>query len=134
MAQLFSDRGFITINGVEAMHVKNISVSKDEGLQVVNTMTRNRRSAGFKKGNLSVSGSLEFDIPADKAQLDLAFNYGNDINVVFEFGGERHQAIGLEQSSAALSGSVGDSSKSISFLALDLVNENGPAVNSGIGL
>lgn len=134
MTKLFADRGFLVINGVEAAHVKNISVTKDEGLSVVNTMTRNRRSAGFKKGNLSVSGSLELDIEATQAQIDLAFKYGQEINVVFEAGGERHTIIGFEQASAGINSSVGDASKSISFIALDLVNENGPAVNSNIGL
>lgn len=132
--KLFADRGFVIINGVEAAHCKNVRVSLDQSLSVVNTMTRNRRSAGFKKGNLAVSGSMEFDIEADKAQIDLAFKYGNEVNVVIEVGGERKQIVGLEQASEEMNASVGDSSKSISFVALDCVNENGPAVNADIGL
>lgn len=132
----FADRGFVTINGVEAVHVKSVRWTIDDAISRVDTMTRNKRSAGYKKGNRKVSGSFELEIPDQQAQIDLAFQYGQDIAVICSIGenGERHSLIGLVQTTQDLSSSVGEASKTINFEALDAVNEKGPAVNAAIGL
>lgn len=131
----FADRGYAIANGVEIAHLKNIRWTVDESLSRVETMTRNRRTAGYKKGNRKVSGSFELEVPDDKPQIDLSFNYGKDFSVIATLGnGERHQLIGLEQASQDLNGGVGESGKSIAFEAIDAINEGGPAVNASIGL
>lgn len=135
MTQLFADRGFITINGFEAMHVKSIRVSRNQNLQRVETMTRNRRTAGYKRGNLQVQVSFDLDIEAQRAQFDLALaDPTADIKAVAEFGGERHTITGLAEASTEFQGSVGDASKSVNCEALDVVNENGTSVLSDLGL
>ena len=132
----FADRGTLLVNGVAVAHVKSLKYTIDEAIQRVDTMTVNKRSAGWKKGNRKVSGSFELEIPDQKAQIDLAFSYGQDISVVAQIGtaGERHSLLGLVQTAQDISSSVGDASKAINFEALDAVNENGPAVNAAIGL
>lgn len=131
----FADRAFIAVNGKELVHLKSAKWTVDEGISRVETMTRNKRTAGYKKGNKKVSGSFEFDVQDDKAQIDLAFAYGNDVTIIATLGGgERFQLVGVVQTTQDLSGSVGETSKSINFEALDAINENGPAVNSDIGL
>jgi len=131
----YADRGFVTVNGVEVGDLKSLKFTKDESVTVVETMTRNKRSAGFKQGNLKVTGSLEMEIQDQKAQIDLAFQYGNEVNVIFHVGtsSERYSLLGLTQNSADLNASVGETSKTINFMALDAVNENGNSVNSAIG-
>lgn len=133
--KLFADRGFVTINGFEAVHLKSAELDIDEALARVSTMTRNRRDAGYKYGNRKVSISAEFDIEADKAQIDLALaDKGADIRIVFEVGGERYTTTGVAQGRQTLRASVGDGSKSANFEALDCTNENGTSVNTGISL
>lgn len=130
----FSDRGYIFINGVELGFVKDISWSIDESVAVVSTMARNKRDAGYKQGNKKVSGSFSLEVPDNKAQIDLAFLYGQDVSMICTLGnGERHSLLGVAQNSQDLNASVGETGKSIKFTALDAVNENGPAVNAGIG-
>jgi hypothetical protein len=132
----YADRGFVSINGREKANVKSIKWTVDESLARVDTMSRDRRSAGWKKGNRKVTGSMELEVLDSKAEIDLAFKYGQDVDVVCSLGtnGERWKLIGLEQSSQDLTGSVGDAGKSISFECVDAVNENGAAVNADIGL
>lgn len=134
-AKYYADRGFVTINGVELADLKSVRWTVDEAVSVVQTMSRDYRNKGYKKGNRSVSGTLELETPNDKAQIDLAFQYGQEVNVICTLGnGERHQLLSIVQNSQDLSGSVGDTSKTINFVALDAVNENGNAVNADIGL
>lgn len=131
----FADRAFIAINGKQLVHLKTAKWTIDEGIQRVETMTANKRTAGYKKGNKKVTGSFELDVEDTKAQIDLAFAYGNDVTIVATLGGgERYQLIGVVQTTQDLSGSVGETSKSINFEALDAINESGPTVNADIGL
>lgn len=134
--QFFADRGFLIVNGVQVAHVKSLKYTIDESISRVDTMTANKRSAGWKKGNKKVTGSFELEIPDQSAQIDLAFAYGNEISVIAQIGqsSERHSLLGLVQTNSDISSSVGDATKSINFEAQDAVNENGPAVNAVIGL
>jgi hypothetical protein len=134
-AKYYADRGFITINGVQKVNLKSVSWTVDESLTRVETMTANRTSAGYKKGNRKISGKMELEVQDDKAEIDLAFLYGQDVNIICQLGndGERWSLGGIAQASQEFSGSVGDASKSLSFEALTAVNEGGPGVNSDIG-
>ncbi|RYZ86064.1 MAG: hypothetical protein EOP06_15180 [Proteobacteria bacterium] len=51
----FADRGTIFINSREVAHAKSLKLTIDESVTVVDTMTKNKRSAGYKKGNRKVS-------------------------------------------------------------------------------
>lgn len=132
----YSDRGFVSINGVEKANVKSVKWTIDESIQRVDTMSRDRRSAGWKKGNRKITGSFELEVPDQRAEIDLSFTYGQDITVICSLGtnGERWSLIGLVQTTQDMSGSVGEGMKTINFEAIDAINENGPAVNSEIGL
>jgi len=132
----YADRGFLFVNGTEKANLKDIKWNVDESLQRVDTMSRDRRSSGWKKGNRKVTGSFTLEVPDQKAEIDLSFKFGQAVTVICSLGtkGERWQLLGLEQSSQDFSGSVGDASKTINFEAIDAVNENGSAVNSEIGL
>jgi hypothetical protein len=129
----YADRGTLVINGVEVANVKTLKFTIEESISRVDTMTKNHRTSGYKKGNRKVSGSFELAIPDQKAQLDLSFLYqGNDISVSCKVGqnSESYTLIGLVQTNSDLSASVGETSKTINFEALDAVNEGGAGVNS----
>lgn len=132
---LFADRGFATINGYEAEHLKSMSMTVNENLSRADHMTRNRRSSGFKRGNKHISISLEFDVPSRKAAFDLAVaDPDAEVNLVFECGGERFTILDLGQSSMGINTSVGDATKNFEYEAIDIVNENGTSVNAVISL
>ena len=134
--KLYADRGQLLINGKQAMDLVSIDLNIDEAITVKETMTANKISLGYAKGNKKVSGSFGLAIPDDQAQLDLAFKYGSEISVVALFGAnsERYNITGLVQNTQALKSGVGSADKTINYLALDAVNEGGPAVNSPVGL
>lgn len=137
MTTYYADRGTLLINGVPALHVKSLKFTIDEAITIVNTMSANRRSAGFKKGNRKVTGSFELEIPDQQAQLDLSFAYeGNDFSVTVMVGknSEKYSLIGLVQTNQDLSSSVGETAKTINFEALDAINQGGPTVNASVNL
>ena len=131
----YADRGFLYVNGILTANIKSIKVTIDESVTVVDTMTANKRSSGFKQGNRKVSGSFDLEVEDQRPSIDMAFLYGQDVSVIFQMGtaGDRWQLTGLTQGNQDMSTSVGDSGKTINFMALDAINENGPTVNAQIG-
>jgi hypothetical protein len=131
----YADRGFVTINGKAKVNLKSVKWTIDESVTRVECMTADRSTSGYKKGNRKISGSMELEIPDNKAEIDLAFLYGNEVGIICSLGenGERHSLSGIVQTKADFNGSVGEASKTIDFEARTAVNENGPAVNSQIG-
>lgn len=133
--KLYADRAFVEVNGNEVADLVSADCNADQALSVVDTMSKNYRSAGYKKGNLKVSLKLTMAITRKQAQIDMALADDEaEVNAVFICGGERYIAKDLAQSTMALTGSVGDASKSLDLMALDLVNENGNSVNAIISL
>lgn len=131
----YSDRGFVSINGLPKVNLKSVKWSIDESISRVETMTADHSTAGYKKGNRKITGSFELEVPDQKAEIDLAFQYGNEVSIVCSLGNasERWTLAGVVQTAQDFSGSVGDASKTINFEARTATNENGSAVNSQIG-
>ena len=132
----YADRGFVTFNGREVANLKSVKWTIDDSVTRVDTMTRNRRSSGWKKGNRKVTGSFEFDVPDNQPQPDLSYLYGQDgVNVITQLGtnSERYSLLDFVQTTMDHTGSVGDTGKTINFEARDCVNENGEAVNAIVG-
>lgn len=134
--QFYADRGFVTINGVEKANIKSVKWTVDEAVTRVDTMTRNHTSSGWKKGNRKITGSMELEIPDTAAEIDLAFTYGQQVNIICSLGtaGERWTLKGLVQTTQDMSGAVGEATKTINFEAQEASNESGPAVNAIVGL
>ena len=132
----YSDRAFITINSVKKLNLKSCKWTVDEAVSRVETMTEDRTTAGFKRGNRKCTGSMELDVPNDAAEIDLSFLYGKqEVSIVCQLGdkGESWSLIGVVQTNQDMSGSVGEAMKTINFEARVAVNERGPAVNGTIG-
>ena len=129
----YADRGSLIINGIEVANVKSLKVTIEESISRVDVMSKNHRTSGYKKGNRKVSGSFELAIPDNQAQIDLSPLYqGNDLSVSIKFGqkSESYTLIGVVQTNSDLSASVGETSKTINYEAIDAVNEGGASVNS----
>lgn len=136
MVNFFADRAYATMNGREVALLKSIKWTVDDAVTRVDSMSRDRRSAGWKRGNRKVTGSFEFDVRDDQPQPDLSFLYGKDgVNITMALGSksERWSLIDIVQTTMDYTGSVGETGKTINFEARDCVNENGESVNSIIG-
>jgi hypothetical protein len=126
MAKIYADRAFLEINGVEILDIESIDYDINENLTRVETMTRNRRSAGFRKGNKAINLSTTLAVETDRPQLNLALkDPAATMNLVIEMGGERLSFIDCEQSQQTGSGTVGNANKTLNLEAIDFVDENG---------
>ena len=135
MAKIYADRAFIEINGTEVADVESLDLTVSESLSRVETMTRNKRSAGFRKGNKVVNGSFTLAVESDRSQVNLGLkDPSSTANLAFTMGGERFSVIDVEEAEMSHSGSVGNATKTIRFEALDVVDENGRSRLADFGL
>lgn len=129
MGTLYADRGFISINGVEALDVENITVRETDGTKPVPTMTRNRRTKGFVKGNreitCSFSVAVQNKLGTPKIE-DIDFE-NNSVALTFEHGADRYSLINLDhadnEQSAPGVGSEGK--KTFNLVATDKIDQVG---------
>lgn len=134
-AKIYASRAFVEINGFEAVDCKTATLTINENMSRVSTMSRDRNDAGFKYGNRSIQVKLGLFVQGDRAQIDVALaDESKDVNVVFIAGGERYTVKDCRQGEMDLDGSVGDLSKNITLEGLQAVNENGTPVNLDISL
>jgi hypothetical protein len=131
----YADRGSVFVNGVAWANIKSMKWTADAAVSVVETMTANKVSPGYKQGNQKVSGSLELAVPDVGSVPDLAFLYGQDVTIICQLGsaGDRHTLKGVAQNNRDNQASVGDAGTTLAFTALQDVNEGGPGVNSVLG-
>jgi len=135
MAKRYADRIFVAINGFEQVNLSAFSMTRTQNKSRVDTMNRKKRSAGFKAGNLSITGNMTFEIEENKAAIDLALaDPSSTVTIVAEAGGERFTIQDVEEFDMTIDGSVGSATKSTSWEALDIVNENGDPVNVDLAL
>lgn len=134
MANFFADRGTVLLNSKELAFCKSVKVTIDESISQVDHMSSDYIGSGYKRGNKKVTGSFELDIPITAAQIDLAIKNGQQVALAFIFGGEKYTVKDMVQSSQDLTGSVGEAGKTINFMALNCINENGQITNSTYGL
>lgn len=135
MAKLFADRIFVAMNGFELAEVENLDYTVSDNLTRVETMTRSRRSAGFRKGNKAINLVLTLATEKDKPQINIALKDPSSIlTVVLEQGGDKFTFIDNEQSEMSGTASVGNSTKTLNLEALDFVDEKGNSRLSDLSL
>ena len=135
MGKIYADRAFIEINGTELAGAENVDLNVNENLTRVDTMTRTKRAAGYRKGNLVVNGSFTLAVESDRPQVNLALKDPSlTANLAFIMGGERFSVIDVEQAEMSHSGTVGNATKTIRFEALDIVDDTGRSRASEFGL
>ena len=126
---------FININGFEVAELENVDYDFNENVTRVETMTRDRRSAGFRKGNKGVSLTLLLAIENERPQINLALaNPDNQITIGAEVGGEKLSFIDCIQTQMTGTGSVGNATKTLNIEALDFVDEKGNSRLSDLSL
>lgn len=133
--KLFADRMFIIVNGFELVEAESIDYSSNRNLTPVDTMTRNKKSLGFRGGNLAVSLNVTLAVEADKAQVNLALaDPTADIAIGVEQGGNSFLFTEVVQNEISGTGSVGNSTVSLALLETDFTDENGGSRLGDIGL
>ena len=133
--KLFADRMFIIVNGFELVEAESIDFTSNRNLTPVDTMTRNKKSLGFRGGNLAVSLNVTLAVEADVAQVNLALAEPTaDISIGVEMGGDSFLFTEVVQNEISGTGSVGNATKSLALLATDFTDENGGSRLGDIGL
>lgn len=129
MGNLFADRGFISVNGVEVLDVESITVRVADGTKFVPTMTRDRRPKGTVKANREVNINLAVAVQNTLGTPKLeAIDYeSNSVALTFEHGGDRYTIPGIDfvDAEQAASGIGAEGKKSFNLLGTDLVDQVG---------
>lgn len=129
MGVLYADRGFVSINGVEALDVENITLKVADGTKMVETMTRNRRYKGTVKGNrkLDVSFALAVQNTLGTPKLESIDYNSQSVALTFEHGADRYSVTGLDfvDMEQAASGVGSEGKKSFNFVGTDIIDQVG---------
>lgn len=126
---LFADRGFLFVNGVETLDLENITSKLTDGTKAVQTFTRNRRVKGFVKGNreftLSFAIAVQQKLGSPKIE-DIDFD-NNDVQITFEHGSDRYTHTGVNHvdSDQSASGVGTEGKKTWNMVAVDRIDQTG---------
>lgn len=127
--QLFADRGFISVNGVEVLDVESIEVKVADGTKYVPTMTRNRRYKGTVKGNRDINISLSVAVQnaLGSPKLENIDYHANDVALTFEHGADRYTITGIDfvDTAQSASGVGSEGKKSFNLLGGDIIDQVG---------
>lgn len=129
MGVLYIDRGFISLNGVDVLDVENIQLRQADGTKAVPTMTRNRRTKGFVKGNREIS--LSFSVAVQSAlgspKIESIDFDSNNAAMTFEHGGDRYSVVGLNfvDTDQSASGVGSEGKKSFNMVGTDVIDQVG---------
>lgn len=129
MGTLFSDRGFISLNGVEVLDVESITVKTSDGTKYVPTMTRNRRHKGTVKGNrdINVSFAVAVQNKLGTPKIEAIDFERSDVALTFEHGADRYTLTGMDlvDTEQSASGVGSEGKKSFTMLATDIIDQVG---------
>lgn len=129
MSNLYADRGFVSMNGVEVLDVESITCRVSDGTKHVPTMTRNRRFTGTVKGNreISVNFAVAVQNKLGTPKLESLDYENNNVALTFEQGADRYSLVNMDfvdfEQSAPGVGSEGK--KTFNMLALDIIDQVG---------
>lgn len=132
MGTLFADRGFISLNGNEFLDVESISVRVSDGTKAVPTMTRNRRTKGFVKGNREISCNFSVAVQNKLGSPKVeSINFeDNDVAMTFEHGADRYTLVGAQfvDEEQASSGVGAEGKKTFNMVFTDIIDQVGNSV------
>lgn len=129
MSQLYSDRGFLSINGVSVLDVESITVRMSDGTKHVPTMTRNRRFSGTVKGNREISCNFAIAVQNLLAtpKIEQIDYQNNNVALTFEQGADIYTLVNMDfvdvEQSASGVGSEGK--KTFNCIFLDMIQQVG---------
>lgn len=129
MSQIYADRGFISVNGVELIDVENITIKFNDGTKPVPTMTRNRRNKGFVKGNRECTASFSIAVQNKLSTPKIEnVDFENlDAALTFEHGADRYSMISLDfaDGDQSASGVGSEGKKTFNMVGTDIVDQVG---------
>jgi hypothetical protein len=132
MSTVYADRGFISINGVEALDVQSITMRQTEGARYVPVMSRNKRHRGTVSGNRDIT--VNFAIAVQKRlgtpKIEFIDYENNDVALTFEHGSDRYTVVGLAWvDSEQSAGGVGtEGRKTWTLIGTDVIDQVGNSV------
>lgn len=126
MSVLYADRGRMFVNGVELIDVMSMTVNVNDGARLTPTMTSDRRSKGWVRGNREVTFTCEVAVQEKLASAKIEYiDYDNqDVSVQFQQGADKYLLKGVcfTTVSQAASGVGTEGRKTYNFIALDIVD------------
>jgi hypothetical protein len=126
---LYADRGFISVNGVEVLDVESITVKVSDNTKYVPTMTRNRRYKGVVKGNRDINISLAVAVQnaLGSPKLESIDYANNSVALTFEHGADRYTITNVDfVDDEQTAGGVGsEGKKSFNMLGQDIIDQVG---------
>ncbi len=129
MGNLYIDRGFVSVNGVDVLDVENITMRMSDGTKHVPTMTRNRRPKGTVKGNREITMSMSVAVQSalGTPKLETIDYTNNDVRMTFEHGGDRYTVVGLDfvDTEQSASGVGAEGKKTFNLLGTDVIDQVG---------
>jgi hypothetical protein len=138
MGTLYTDRGFISVNGVEVLDIESITVRTSDNTKYVPTMTQNRRYKGTVKGNrdINVNFVVAVQNTLGTPKLESIDYQANDVALTFAHGADRYTLTGLDfvddEQAAPAVGAEGK--KTFNMLATDVVDQVGNSALFSLGL
>lgn len=129
MPNLYADRGFISVNGVEVLDVESIDVKISDGTKHVPTMTRDRRFTGTVKGNREISANFSVAVQnkLGSPKLETVDYNSNDVAMTFEHGGDRYTLTGMDfvDVDQAAPGVGAEGKKTFNAIFIDIIDQVG---------
>lgn len=129
MGNLYIDRGFISINGVEVLDVQDITLRMNDNTKYAPTMSRDRRYKGTVKGNRDINVHVGTAVQAalGSPKLENIDYISQSVALTFEHGADRYTLVGLDHVDAEQSapGVGSEGKKGWNFLALDIIDQVG---------
>lgn len=129
MSTLYTDRGFLSLNGLPILDIESITMRMSDGTKHVPTMTRNRRFTGTVKSNREISASFSLAVQntLGTPKLEKIDYQANNVAMTFEHGGDRYTLtnadhVDVEQSASGI-GSEGK--KNYNMIFLDSIDQVG---------
>lgn len=129
MSQLYADRIFVSMNGVEMVDVQSVTAKLADGTKYVPTMTRNRRHKGVVKGNRDINLSIAVAVQnkLGSPKLESLDYENNDVAITYECGADRYTFTGISyvDSEQSATGVGTEAKKTFNLLALDCIDQVG---------
>ena len=131
MTANYTDRAFLSLNGIPIADIQSASVRKNHNARAVPTMTPDEFNRGFVQGNCDID--LNFTIAVQntlaRPKVDMIDYKANDVSITFQFGADLFVLSGIYKKTTSddASGVGSEVKSSFEFGALKFTDAIGNA-------
>lgn len=133
MARRFADRAIVSLAGRDIVHLQSASLEVEYSNTPVNTMSRDRTTAGFVSGNkvITVDLSAAIEERVHGPVLEGIDYEVSDVDITVQIGGEEFTVTSVWLNRAGVSApSVGqEATRTWAFQGTDIINAQGSSVS-----